>query len=302
MNIGHWKNANSLHGIVGHRGASARAPENTMAAFKQAHADGADAIELDVLKTKDGNFLVMHDDTVERTTNGTGAVAELTLEQAQKLDAGSWFDPKFAGERPPELGQVLEWAKDKIHVVVEVKRETAAQSSGEELVEILRDKGVADQVTVMSFNKEFVERVERQAPELDTGVLISATPTHIKTGAGALLGGIASGLAAGLASGGHPLITVGASAAGLLVGALGGRAVGLGQAKQVARSTIADSVMPNWAVASRGVVSTAHKTEKNVVPYTVDKPLVAAYVRANGVDGLITNKPHQFVDSNGSRG
>lgn len=289
------KNGNSLHGIVGHRGAAARAPENTMAAFQQAHADGADAIELDVLKTKDGKFLVMHDDKVDRTTNGTGLVADLTLEEAQKLDAGSWFDPKFAGERPPELGEVLDWAKDRIHVVVEVKRETAAQSSGAELVEIIRDKGVSDQVTVMSFNKGFVERVEAQAPDLDTGVLIGAASTHVKTGVGAAVGGITAGLVGGLASCGNPVVTVAAGLAGLVIGGLSGRAVGLQKAKRLAATTTADSVMPNWAVASRGVVSTAHRMDKNVVPYTVDKPLVAAYVRANGVDGLITNKPHQFV-------
>ncbi len=295
MLIQNSKNGNSLHGIVGHRGASARAPENTMAAFKQAHADGADAIELDVLTTKDGKFLVMHDDTVDRTTNGTGLVADLTLEEAQKLDAGSWFDPKFVGERPPELGEVLDWAKDKIHVVVEVKRETAAKSSGAELVEIIRDKGVSDQVTVMSFNKGFVERVEAQAPDLDTGVLIAATSTHIKSGVGAAIGGITAGLVGGLASQGNPVLTAAAGLAGLVVGGLSGRAIGVQKAKKLTSTTTADSVMPNWAMATKGVVSTAHSKEKNVVPYTVDKPLVAAYVRANGVDGLITNKPHQFV-------
>src|SRR5687767_10639231 len=92
-------NRNLLHGVVGHRGAAARAPENTMAAFKRAYADGADAIELDILKTKDGRFLVMHDDTVDRTTDGKGPVANLTLDEAQRLDAGSWFSPKYAGEK-----------------------------------------------------------------------------------------------------------------------------------------------------------------------------------------------------------
>ena len=297
MIISNSRNGNSLHGIVGHRGAAARAPENTMAAFKQALADGADAIELDVLKTKDGHFLVMHDDKVDRTTDGTGRVADLTLEQAQKLDAGSWFDPKFAGERPPELGQVLEWAKDKIHVVVEVKRETAAASSGKELVEILRDKGVSEDVTVMSFNRGFVERVEAQAPELDTGTLISAVPTRVKTGVGAALGGLAAGLAAGFASGGNPLVTAASSLLGLATGALAGRAVGLHKAKALVRATTADSVMPHWSVATKGLVNTAHSADKNVVPYTVDRPLIASRLRGNGVDGLITNKPHLFVES-----
>ncbi len=296
MLINNARNGNSLHGTVAHRGASSRAPENTMAAFEQAYRDGADAIELDVLKTKDGKFLVMHDDTVDRTTDGTGLVSDKTLEQAQQLDAGSWFDPRFSGERPPELGQVLDWAKDKLHVVVEVKRETAAQSSGDDLVEVIRDKEVSDQVTVISFDREFVERVKTLAPDLDTGVLISAKSAHIKTGLGAALGGVVSGLVAGFVSGGNSLLTAGATLGGLLLGGFAGRALELEKAKQIAASTSADSVIPNWTISTAGLVDTAHSHGKNVVPYTVDHSLQVAYVRSQGVDGVITNRPHAFLE------
>ncbi len=167
-----------------------------MAAFRQAHSDRADAIELDVVKTKDGKFVVMHDDTVDRTTNGKGAISDLTLDEIQSLDAGSWFGSKFAGERAPELGEVLDWAKGKTHVVIEVKTKTAAQSSGAELVELIRDKEVGDQVTVMSFDRKFVERVEAHAPDLDTGVLISAKASYKKAGIGAAVGAAAGAAAA----------------------------------------------------------------------------------------------------------
>ena len=285
---------NSLSGIVGHRGAAARAPENTMAAFKKAYVDGADAIELDILKTKDGRFLVMHDDTVDRTTNGQGLVKDLTLEEIQKLDAGSWFDGKFAGEKAPELGEVLDWAKDKIHVVIEVKRKTAAESSGQELVGIIRDKGMSEQVTVMSFNHDFVERVEKLAPDLDTGVLCAPYTAYKTAGVGTVLG-LAGGLAAGLVASGNPFVTVATTLAGAVAGGLVGRYLGMGEARETAKSTTADSLMPNWFIATRGLVERAHDNDKNVVPYTVDNPVVASLVRANGVDGLITNEPHSYA-------
>lgn len=287
-------NTAPLSGIVGHRGASARAPENTMAAFRQAHADAADAIELDVLKTRDGRLLVMHDDTVDRTTNGTGLVKDLTLEEVQRLDAGSWFGKRFAGEKAPELGEVLDWAKDKTRVVIEVKRETAAESSGQEFVDIIRQKGVSDQVTVMSFNHEFVERVEALAPELDTGILCAPYTAYKTAGVGTALG-LAAGLTAGLVAMGNPLLTAAASAVGAVGGGLLGRFLGTRQARQDAVSTTADCLMPNWFITSKGLVDRAHENGKNVVPYTVDNPLIARRVRANGVDGLITNKPHAFA-------
>lgn len=265
-----------------------------MAAFRQAHADAADAIELDVLKTRDGRLLVMHDDTVDRTTNGTGLVKDLTLEEVQRLDAGSWFGKRFAGEKAPELGEVLDWAKDKTRVVIEVKRETAAESSGQEFVDIIRQKGVSDQVTVMSFNHEFVERVEALAPELDTGILCAPYTAYKTAGVGTALG-LAAGLTAGLVAMGNPLLTAAASAVGAVGGGLLGRFLGTRQARQDAVSTTADCLMPNWFITSKGLVDRAHENGKNVVPYTVDNPLIARRVRANGVDGLITNKPHAFA-------
>src|SRR5215212_3812774 len=84
---------------IAHRGGSTSAPENTLAAFRNAITQGADWLEFDVQMTKDGALVVIHDETVDRTTDGTGAVAEMTLEQIRRLDAGRWFDPKFAGEK-----------------------------------------------------------------------------------------------------------------------------------------------------------------------------------------------------------
>ncbi len=94
-------------GLCAHRGAMATHPENTLPAFREAIRAGAHMIEFDVLLTKDNHMVVMHDATVDRTTNGTGKVADLTLDQIKGLDAGSWKSPEFAGTRVPTLNEVL---------------------------------------------------------------------------------------------------------------------------------------------------------------------------------------------------
>ena len=90
--------------VIAHRGASGQAPENTLAAIHKALAIGVDMIEMDVRQTRDGAIVLMHDRTLNRTTNGKGRVAKKSLSELQTLDAGSWFDPSFANERIPELG------------------------------------------------------------------------------------------------------------------------------------------------------------------------------------------------------
>ncbi len=94
--------------VAGHRGDRADAPENTMPAFEAAFAGGLEFVETDVQLTADGFAVLLHDETVDRTTDGTGAVAELTLAEVQALDAGSWFGPEFAGTRIPQLGEFLD--------------------------------------------------------------------------------------------------------------------------------------------------------------------------------------------------
>jgi glycerophosphoryl diester phosphodiesterase len=94
--------------IIGHRGAKASAPENTLAAIRQAHLEGAKWVELDVMLTKDKQPVIIHDDKLDRVSNGTGNVDDLTLEELRKFDFGSWFDPKFAGEQIPTLKEAVD--------------------------------------------------------------------------------------------------------------------------------------------------------------------------------------------------
>lgn len=122
--------------IVAHRGASKFAPENTVAAFLKAHEMGADMCEMDVRQTKDGHFVIMHDRSVRRTTNGKGLVKEMTLAEIKSLDAGSYFGKEFAGEKVPTLREVLQAIKGKILPDLDLK-----DGNIEELVKLLDEEG-----------------------------------------------------------------------------------------------------------------------------------------------------------------
>ncbi len=158
--------------VIGHRGAAGYAPENTMASFERGLALGVDAIELDIHPTSDGELVVIHDPTLERTTNGHGFVSTHTLAQLQQLDAGTWFDPTFAGERIPAFREVLEWARGRTRVVIEIKQGPIFYPKVEELlIAALDQAGMRDQVLVISFDHISVRKVKQLAPDIPTGVL-----------------------------------------------------------------------------------------------------------------------------------
>lgn len=142
--------------VVAHRGASNDAPENTLAAFRLAHEQGADWFELDCRQCKGGEVVVMHDETVDRTTNGKGKVAELTLEQLQALDAGSWKDARFAVERVPTLREALAVGGEDIGVYVEVK----PASKDENLRGLLASAGAGLVARNPEFDAAFLKGVE----------------------------------------------------------------------------------------------------------------------------------------------
>ncbi|MDB5076403.1 MAG: glycerophosphodiester phosphodiesterase [Chloroflexi bacterium] len=135
--------------ICGHRGARIHAPENTLAGFELAAQMGADLIELDVRLTRDGVLAVIHDATVDRTTNGTGRVSELSWDELQALDAGIRFGEAFAGQRIPSLPEVLDWAHGVVYLAVEIKEPAPLQPGvAERIAAAIRDAGMADQVTM----------------------------------------------------------------------------------------------------------------------------------------------------------
>lgn len=158
--------------VIGHRGAAGYAPENTMASFERGLAMGVDAIELDVHPTRDGELVVIHDPTLDRTTNGHGLVSAHTLEQIQALDAGSWFDPAFVGQRVPIFRDVMHWAKGRTRVIIEIKQGPIFYPNVEELlIAALDETGMRDQVLVISFDHVSVHKLKQLAPDIPTGVL-----------------------------------------------------------------------------------------------------------------------------------
>ena len=167
--------------VVAHRGASARAPENTMEAFRLGVEDGADAIELDVHLTADGQLAVIHDETLDRTTDRTGRVADMTMDQVREADAGATFARPddsgfpFAGQglTVPTLPEVLSWLPDDVGLVVEIKARAAADA----VVEAVRDHPVrgGERLVVISFDEATIERVRELDPGIRTGYLLVPT-------------------------------------------------------------------------------------------------------------------------------
>lgn len=125
--------------LVCHRGANEVAPENTRAAAQQCIDWGVAYVEIDVRTSKDGVLYILHDPTVNRTTNGKGALRQLTSVEIDKLDAGSWFDPKFSGEQVPRLRPYLEWIKGKAKVYFDVKDADLKQ-----VISLVYDVGLQD--------------------------------------------------------------------------------------------------------------------------------------------------------------
>jgi glycerophosphoryl diester phosphodiesterase len=166
--------------IIGHRGAAGRAPENTLAGLREAHALGALWVEFDVMLTGDGVPVLIHDETLQRTTDGRGRVARHTAAEIGALDAGSWFGPRFRGERVPTFEQALSLVLELgLHANVEVKPATGlAAATGEIVGGILQQVWPASgpRVLVSSFEREALAAVRRTAPQLPRGLLAGRLP------------------------------------------------------------------------------------------------------------------------------
>ena len=160
--------------ILGHRGASAYAPENTLAAFRQALARGADGFELDVTLSADEVPVVIHDDTVDRTTDGSGEVARRTLAQLQQLNAGypRRFGAKFAGEQIPTLAEVFTALGQQAIINVELKQDPSpGRQMAEKVVALIHAHGMERRILLSSFYYDNLQRVRALAPSLPLGVL-----------------------------------------------------------------------------------------------------------------------------------
>lgn len=166
--------------VIAHRGNSSVAPQNTLSAFEAAWRGDADSIEIDVQLTADRQVVVIHDDSVDATTDGSGVVGELTLDEVRALDAGAWFAPAFTGQRVPTFAEVVEFLTEHpgIELLLELKGAWTADDV-RLVTEPIAAAGLEDRVVGQSFWPESVEALAEVAPGLRRGLLIFAVPDDL---------------------------------------------------------------------------------------------------------------------------
>lgn len=158
--------------VFGHRGAMASAPMNTLAAFQLAFDQGADGVELDAHLSGDGQIIVLHDFSVDATTDGRGQAADMTLAELKQLDAGAWFAADFAGERIPTLGEVFAAFNEKLYFNVELKSHSADDGAlAEAAADCIRHHGMTAQTLVSSFDARLLLQFNAICPEVMLGYL-----------------------------------------------------------------------------------------------------------------------------------
>lgn len=166
--------------VIAHRGASAYAPENTLAAFQLAAKMGAAYIETDLRCTSDGRFVLLHDSRLKRTTDGTGRIVQIDFATARQLDAGSWFSPEFSGARLPTLEEGLALAEELgVGLYLELKTSLDA-SLRSTLLEKLR-RSILDRVTLLSFRPGVLHAMQTAEPRLKTALLFRRASPVIET-------------------------------------------------------------------------------------------------------------------------
>ena len=159
--------------VIAHRGASADAPENTLAAMELAINEGADWVEIDVQETRDGEIVVIHDKDLKKAGGSGLRVYEASLAQLQAVDIGSWKDPSFNAQRVPTLQQLLALCKDRVNVLIELKYYGQEEHLEEYVTDIVEATGMQDQVMVMSLNYPGIQKMKSIRPDWNIGLLSS---------------------------------------------------------------------------------------------------------------------------------
>lgn len=159
--------------ITAHRGSSGTAPENTIIAIEKAITDGADMVEFDVQRTVDGKIVLIHDEKIDRTTNGTGYVSELDWDYLKTVDAGSWFDPIYAGESIPLLSDALELCKDRIRINIEMKTSYLDHALIGDVLDLIDKKKCREQTMLTSFHQPITRSIHRRNPNIKTGYILN---------------------------------------------------------------------------------------------------------------------------------
>ena len=259
---------NELPLIIGHRGAAAVAPENTLASFEQAMHDGADGIEFDVRLSSDGVPVVIHDATLTRTASVKSQVAKLSAAELALIDVGSWFTRQHGGastdyshEKLPNLEQVFRLFKQwNALLYVEMKSESSDLALAKAVVQTIQDESMQGKVIVSSFHMSLIRAVKRIDKSIRTAALF------------------------------EPKIS---------------RPFDLVRKKKlidIARAHDADEIALHYRLVSSRIVERARRTQMQVVIWTVDNPRWVDRARTLGIKALITNNPAAMVSSRASTG
>lgn len=168
--------------IFAHRGSKKTHPENTMSAFIEAERVGSDGIEFDVQLSSDGEIVVIHDETLDRTTNMTGYVKNYTAEELKSADVGIFFSKQFRGEKIPFLREVFEWAQgNKLVMNVEFKTDKFNYEGIEQkVIELIRQFNLENRVILSSFNHHSIDISKQLAPEIERALLFNKLPKDIE--------------------------------------------------------------------------------------------------------------------------
>ncbi len=239
--------------VIAHRGASAEAPENTLAAFKKAAEAGVDVIELDVHLSADGVPVVIHDARADRTTSLKGLVSSFTAEELSAADAGSWFGQAFAGEPVPSLATVLQQVKGHHKWLVELKNDSEGNLYpllSQKVAEVLAETGHTRQAMVQAFDSRYLYQLH----DLDTGLQL------------------------------QKLVVAEWPVAGVYFDTSF-------KAGSLEKEPFFMAVNPFYRSLTRSKIERAHRRGVKVFPYTVNIERDMRKLLAMGVDGIITNYP-----------
>ncbi len=246
--------------IIGHRGASAVAPENTLAAFELAMRQGADGIEFDVRLSADGVPVVIHDAALSRTGSIKGLVAKLPAAELQRIDVGSWFDRRrggqieaeFSNEKLPSLQQVIDLFSDR-HGLLYLEMKSNEDRLAAQVALAIQQCSISERIIVSSFNIPSIKQVKRINPGIRTAALFEPRVSR-------------------------PLNLVNRM-----------------KLVNIARTSGADEIALHHSLAGNRVVEKARRSQLDVVIWTVDHPQWINRARALGIKALITNDPAAMI-------
>ncbi len=247
---------NRNYTITGHRGAGALAPENTLAAIREGLKYHPDRIEVDVHQTKDGKVVIMHDRTIDRTTNGSGKIKDFTYKELEKFDAGSWFSPAFKGEKIPLLEDAVKLIDGRAKFVIELKDgDEYYPGIVEKVIDIIKRNHATGWCIIHSFRTHILEQIHQIEPDIVLHKLfigkLSFLPIFVSAGF----------MPEYYSFDKHPYIA---------------------------------EYSLNYLFANKRIIKLIHEKGKKVNVWTIDDKAKYDKLKNLGIDGFITNKPNQI--------